>query len=571
MKKGKKKKAWKSLDVQYAALDNWGDDSILNLFQRRNEKVKEYKKATGKKAEELRKEIRALTDEFNAILNTKLLSEFKANGIGIDEYCLKELKPFHWVMQFSKVFKNGGFDVVIENPPYLSPKEIKKGYSKNQINYLNYKYLGQLTKNGVCKFQDVYELFYYRSLELTKLSGYFGIISSDSFLTIKNFELLRRYLLGKNLIYWYPCPIDTFRGAGASPSVSTSIVILRNKNIEENDVLCYERPETIKHFSNVKSRPIPKKYFRKSIRKSFWIPTKENIQIYEKIVSKIKNKKKWSTGDIIPFRNFVIGYSRMETPNNSEFLAVSENDNLYVKNAKRYREKFGNKIEEYSKNKKLHGKIWKIISPSQIKEIKNLSDDEKENGTNKKWIKIIKGSGVAALEPNDRWCNNMHYYVNWDKEAIHNYNMAGKNLFWKSGIYWSLTTESKEKGFLINKESRLKFAIKEEGPNDVNFKAAVINNAKLICYLLGVLNTRLLFKIKWYFINSSTANQQCDINLLPIKIPTDDQKEYIERRVKFCIKMKKENLKNIVFDGKKYSVESLEHEIEKKVYEIYGL
>ena len=266
------------------------------------------------------------------------------------------------------------------------------------------------------------------------------------------------------------------------------------------------------------------------------------------------------------FESFVEGYSRMETPNNSEFIAVLNTDKKYSDNAKKYQNKFGKDINKLSEFGKLHGKVWKIIKKTDITEIKNLSDEQKKNGVSGKWIKFIKGSGISALEPNKRWKSKMHYYINWDSNIIKEYNMAGSQYFWSKGIYWSLATESKEKGFLINPDSRLKFSLKDEGPNDVNFKAAIINDKNYILYLLGVLNTKLIFKIKFNFINSSTANQQCDINLIPIIIPNEEDKKFIEDRVKKCI-MIQEDIKNT----SKKDIEKIEDEIENRVLKIYDL
>ncbi len=481
----------------------------------------------------------------------------------ITEKEFSKIQVFHWRIDFGHIILNGGFDVVIENPPYISPKKVKED-NPIQIPILNSIYYnGGLPQT--CKFQDVYEIFFYRSLMLVKKKQLFGLICSDSFLCTESFERLREFILGKNLKKWYPCPLDTFKTDADSPSVSTSIMIIKNDEINE-DVVCYLRPNTIKDFSKETFSMMGTDKFRKSIRKSFWIPTDENKIIFDKIISKLKTNP-----NIKLFEEFVEGYSRMETPNNSEFLAVLDNDERYSNNAKKYLENFGPKIKELSQNGNLHGKVWKIIKKSQIKEISELSEDEKNNGTKGKWLVFIKGSGVSALEANKRWRSKMHYYIYWDKDAISNYNMAGKEHFWKKGIYWSLATESKESGFLINPDSKLKFALKEEGPNDVNYKAAAINNKKYLYYLLGVLNTKLAFKIKFNFINSSTANQQCDINLIPIILPKEEDLDFIEKRVKFCVKMQEDELEEIKFDSKKYSLTMFEEEIETKIREIYSI
>ena len=147
--------------------------------------------------------------------------------------------------------------------------------------------------------------------------------------------------------------------------------------------------------------------------------------------------------------------------------------------------------------------------------------------------------------------------------------MAGKENFWGRGIYWSLMTESNKSGFITVSDARLKACIKEGRPNDVNFKAVQINDEDYLYYLLGVLNTRLIYKIKRNFINSSTANQQVDINHIPIVIPSISEKGYIDKRVKKCIELQEKERENIEFNSEQYTLQKFEEEIEKCVWKIY--
>lgn len=478
-------------------------------------------------------------------------------------------KSFEWAIEFPSLLDETcnfvGFDVMILNPPYISTKEISSVYNKEQIDHINF-YFFKRKNNGKCIFRDLYELFFYRCFELTKKESYIGIISSDSFLTTGNFESFREQLLNKTIIIWKPCSPDTFRSESLEgPSISTSIFILNNSSKGDDSIIVYDRPEILNRFDKVNKYSTNKVYYFDSIRNSFWIPTPQNLEIFNKII-----KNRFKSG-YINFEDLVLGYSRMETPNNSEYIAVLESDKKYADNAKRYQKKYGEKISKLSKQGELHGKIWNIIKKSDIIDIAKLNEDQRMNGTKNKWILFTKGSGVAALEKNKRYFSRMHYYINWDKNAIKKYGMAGRRYFWKKALYWSLATESKEKSFIINPRSRLKFSLKNEGPNDVNFKAAVLKDDTLLNYLLGILNTRLIFKIKWNFINSSTANQQCDINLIPIKNPTDNQKKYIEERVKKCIQIQKNNLSKVEFKGRSYTLKALEKEINEKVLEIYDL
>jgi mannose-6-phosphate isomerase-like protein (cupin superfamily) len=69
---------------------------------------------------------RDLENELNG-LNKKLnqLLHKQASGLKYDTW-LKTHQPFHWFAEYYEIFEgNGGFDVVIGNPPYVAMKDVK--------------------------------------------------------------------------------------------------------------------------------------------------------------------------------------------------------------------------------------------------------------------------------------------------------------------------------------------------------------------------------------------------------------------------------------------------------------
>src|SRR5690606_31651959 len=77
---------------------------------------------------------RALPDLANNIkCGNSLIGPEIYDGQLFDEEAMFRLNAFDWQRAFSKVFKDGGFDAVIGNPPYgadLSPEEQKFLLSK---------------------------------------------------------------------------------------------------------------------------------------------------------------------------------------------------------------------------------------------------------------------------------------------------------------------------------------------------------------------------------------------------------------------------------------------------------
>jgi len=103
----------------------------------------------------------------------------------------KELNPFDWKNEFSDIFNNGGFDIVIGNPPWvsLSGKHNHSAYSKEVINYLIKKY------NGNKYMPNLYEHFINLGLNLVKKNGYFSFIVPDRFGFNEQFVNLRKRIL----------------------------------------------------------------------------------------------------------------------------------------------------------------------------------------------------------------------------------------------------------------------------------------------------------------------------------------------------------------------------------------
>ena len=92
-------------------------------------------------------------------------------------------RPFDWRAAFPEVFANGGFDVVIGNPPYVRMELIKAVKP-----YLAAKY------QVVSDRADLYAYFYERGVGLLKEGGRLGFISSSTFFRTGSGEPLRRLL-----------------------------------------------------------------------------------------------------------------------------------------------------------------------------------------------------------------------------------------------------------------------------------------------------------------------------------------------------------------------------------------
>lgn len=91
-------------------------------------------------------------------------------------------KAFKWEEEFKTVFDDGGFDVVIGNPPYVSHDRI------DNKNFLKYNYV------SYSAFGDLYIFFYELAHKILNNNGISSLITSNSFLKAEYGKPIRQYI-----------------------------------------------------------------------------------------------------------------------------------------------------------------------------------------------------------------------------------------------------------------------------------------------------------------------------------------------------------------------------------------
>lgn len=116
---------------------------------------------------------------------TALDGNIKCGNSLIDDPKVAEDKALNWREQFADVFKNGGFDVVIGNPPYGAQFPDKdKEYIRNTFKSYKYKY-------------ESYFYFIEKFLGFIKTGGYLGYITPSMWLELDMAKPLRAIILDR--------------------------------------------------------------------------------------------------------------------------------------------------------------------------------------------------------------------------------------------------------------------------------------------------------------------------------------------------------------------------------------
>lgn len=146
--------------------------------------------------------------------------------VAIDFYAIqldfgdeKKIKPFNWQKGFPEVFKQGGFDVVLGNPPYGATlsKEID-GYLRSKFQVANYQL-------------DTYILFIEQGKNLLRKGGNLGYIIPSAWVASTYDHKLRKYIVERCRIENFVItPKQTFKDA----SVETCIIVLSNSASSKN-------------------------------------------------------------------------------------------------------------------------------------------------------------------------------------------------------------------------------------------------------------------------------------------------------------------------------------------------
>ncbi|GAB4337846.1 MAG: TaqI-like C-terminal specificity domain-containing protein [Flammeovirgaceae bacterium] len=131
-------------------------------------------------------------------------------------------RAFDWQKEFSKIFENQGFDIIVGNPPYVRQEILGEKVKK----YFEKRYPS--VYSGVA---DLYVYFYAKSFELLKNNGFLCFITPNKWFKTAYGEKLRDILKAKRIIKIVDFfEIKVFEDADTEPQ----IILLQNKESNQD-------------------------------------------------------------------------------------------------------------------------------------------------------------------------------------------------------------------------------------------------------------------------------------------------------------------------------------------------
>jgi len=192
--------------------------------------------------------------------------------------------PLDWNEAYPEIIRNGGFDVIIGNPPYVRQEELRPIKPYLEANYVVYD-----------SAADLFVYFFEREMELLKEDGRLGMIVSNKWLKAGYGQKLRGFLGD----YWIERFIDfgdlpVFQDATTYPCI---IIIKKTKKSNPKIKACAVKTlsfESLESYVNEHEFLVN----QDTLKDSGWsLQSKAENELYDRIKTANKSLKDYIGGD----------------------------------------------------------------------------------------------------------------------------------------------------------------------------------------------------------------------------------------------------------------------------------
>ena len=505
------------VDIDFLAVEVTKLSLLLKVLEDQNKDVVEQQQKLFHE--------RVLPDLSDNIKNGNSLVGTDIREKNISREKLSELNPFDWAVEFPLIFNEGGFDVIIGNPPYFNIETL--GNNSIYADYLKDKYEVYMDKSDI--------LFYFIEKSIKMSKKHVEFIISNAFLFADKGVNLRNFIIDNAPI----SKIINFENYKVFKAGISTAIVQFSKNKQDTVAKTLVLPEKnytenylIKEFNNKKD------YFEVSFDKNdnFALVMDDRKYINKKIDNNTRNLEEL----------FIVG-SGMQTGANNVY-GFKEYPDQFPSDFIRKRVS-SNNIKKYHIR---HDKNY-LLYVEDVKKFKDLPDSIKDYlKTNRK---TLKNRADKKRRPTSNW---------WDYTfAMH------KELYHLPKIFSSYRNSTNE--FAIDKNN--------EYLGLTNTTVIFDTNDDLdINYLLCLLNSNVL-TYRYQSIGKMTGGGSYEyfpngVSKLPIKvIDKDSQQPFIEL-VDELEKLNSElDLAKSPKEKKllKQDIKFYEDKINQLVYDLYGL
>ncbi len=476
------------------------------------------------------------------------------------QQALKDIKPllkkdekpwFLWHLFFKDVFDNGGFDIVIGNPPYIRQESITdiKPYLVRIDSKPNYEVYNSTS--------DIYTYFFELGHKILKQDkGVFSYICSKKYTRAKYGQNLRKYLLSKTQISGY---VDFNEVQVFGATVDTSIIFFQKRAEPSSDYtfsFCQvgndvQKNQPLINYLNEHGYMYPSQYLGED---GWSFGSKEKEKVKELISKSGKLFKDW---DFNALRGLLTGF----------------NEAFYINEEKR--------TELISNHNELEALIKPLLRGRDIDRFIYRFQNNYLILIPSGWTDKNKGIQTGEVFIRQKFPKLIEHFENIHRNFIENNTRKNvKGLYDRTdqGKYWwelrdcsYLEEFEKEKIIWLVLTDKAKFCI--EKSNHYTNNATFIITGNNLKYILAILNSKVS---EWYYdkiTNSSGVGtnkwEKVYIEQIPIPEISKAEMRPFEVLVDYITFIKKQEARISPYTPNEHMAANFEEIVDACVYELF--